>query len=340
MQALVYTGSQNLEIREVVDPEPGPGEAIVEVKRAGICGTDLLIYAGKFPRSKPPLIPGHEFSGKVVALGPRNGEDTGISVGDKVVIMPLLWCGRCPACQEGFNYLCHTLKLIGVDVDGGMARYVRVPTKNLLKISDKLTYEEAALVEPLAVAVHAVRKSGIRVGDHCLVLGGGPIGVLIGIVAKAAGAAAVFLSELRAQRRKIAEKLGLNVIDPAVCDVIEFVGKATGNRGVDVVYEVTGSAGAVAQALAAVKVRGTVMVVGLPKVEVSVDLRQVNFKEVRLEGSRVYPLRDFEIALSLLEDRCLEVAGVISRQVALNEAAAHFATLLTAPDVLKVLVAP
>lgn len=171
MQAIVYEGPDSLSVSERPRPSPEQGEFLVKVAYFGICGTDLLLWNGGLPRIEPPVIVGHEFCGTVEEGYPGHE----ISVGQKVAIEPLLNCGSCRACRAGHYHVCRNLRVIGVDVDGGAATYVAVPTACLHPLPSSLSLRTAVLTEPLSVAVHMVKRAGVQVGDEVLILGGGPL---------------------------------------------------------------------------------------------------------------------------------------------------------------------
>src|SRR5690606_38916289 len=193
------------------EPVPGAGEVLVEVAHVGVCGSDLLIWEGGLSRVRPPVVLGHEFCGTVVDA---NGAP-GVRAGDRVAVEPLLTCGRCHPCRNGAAHVCRALRLIGIDVDGAAARLVRVSADRLHRLPDGLPLRDAALTEPTSVAVHMVRRAGVSFGDTVAVLGGGPVGALVAIVARYAGAARVVVSEPNPARRAILAGLGMEVFDPS-----------------------------------------------------------------------------------------------------------------------------
>jgi threonine dehydrogenase-like Zn-dependent dehydrogenase len=176
MKAALYKDIKKVETGEIKKPEIKDKEALIKVKYAGICGTDIHIYKGLHPRATAPLVMSHEFSGIVEEIGTKRKD---IKMGDRVVINPLISCGNCFPCREGHPHICPNLNLVGIDQNGGFAEYTKVNSDKLFKIPDALPMDLAALMEPVAVAVHAVRKSKLSLGDKVAVIGGGPIGQLI-----------------------------------------------------------------------------------------------------------------------------------------------------------------
>jgi threonine dehydrogenase-like Zn-dependent dehydrogenase len=188
MQALVWAGETKVEVRDLPMPEPPSGWALVEVAYAGLCGTDLHICDNEHPRAKPGLVIGHELVGRLTS---PVGE---LPAGTPVFVNPLLWCGSCPSCKRGRYQTCYRLQLLGIDRDGGAAEAVAVPEDHLLPLPAGVDMRRAALVEPLSVAVRAVRRSGMRLGDRVHVLGAGPVGLLVASCARLGGASEVTIS--------------------------------------------------------------------------------------------------------------------------------------------------
>ncbi len=299
MQAGVYTGVENLKLQEWPKPELNPGEMLVKVRYAGICGTDMMIHAGKHPRVVPPRVLGHEIFGTVVET--RAAADSKVREGDRVAVFPLISCGRCAPCREGNAHVCEKLGLLGIDTDGGFAEYVKATPEQLIPVPPGVDDEQAALVEPLSVAVHVVRTSGFTAGDTALVTGAGPIGNLIAQVLRAVGARRVLVSEAKPFRRNLAEQMGFTVVNPLETKPVELVPRLTGDSFVDHVFEATGATAAYRDAVQSCKVRGHITFVGLPKLPPEVDVLNLVFKEIRTSGARVYTPKDFRVAISLLE---------------------------------------
>lgn len=337
MRAAVFCGVEDIQVREVAKPEIGAGEILVRVQYGGICGGDMSIYAGKHPRAKAPLVPGHEVIGRIEEIGSALRGDW--KEGMRVVLYPVIACGHCAPCREGNNYVCETLRVVGIDRDGGFAEYVKVEPDKLIPIPDSIGDEEAAVIEPLAVCVHAVENSAFRAGDTALVIGGGPIGNLLAQVLRASGAREVVVSEVKPYRRALAARLGFPVIDPSVESINEGLERIVGWRFVDTVFEATGFGGAYKDALQACKVRGHVSFVGIPKSIPEVDVLTIVFKEIFTSSARMYKVRDYMGAIALLSRRAINVAPLIER-MPLNEAPAGFHKMKAADTSLKVLLVP
>ncbi|AIJ21922.1 alcohol dehydrogenase catalytic domain-containing protein [Amycolatopsis methanolica] len=284
MRALRWHGRGDLRLDEVPEPpEPGPGEALVAVSYAGICGTDLhehshgpnLIREKPHPLTgfSPPVTLGHEFSGRVVALG---SPVPGVEPGTRVAVDPCLRCGSCRWCRHGEYHICAKGGSVGLASPGAFAPLVTVPTYGLVPVPDGVSDELAALAEPLAVGLHAVRRAGVRPGDNVLLLGAGPIGVAVLMALELAGAAGIYVSEPVPDRAKRAAELGATeVYDPAVTDVRREVFLRTGRIGPDVVVEATGRPELVELAVSAVRRGGRVVLAGISGGAASLPLKQI-----------------------------------------------------------------
>ncbi len=338
MKAGVYLGKENIQVQDWPEPKLEAGEVLVRVRYAGICGTDMLIHSGKHPRVVPPRVLGHEVFGSVAENSPAVAGAW--KPGTRVAIYPLISCGRCAPCAEGDAHVCEKLGLIGIDTDGGMAELVKARGDQLFALPDAVTDEQAALVEPLAVAVHVVRTSGFRPGDSTVVMGGGPIGNLIAQVLRASGARAVMIAEVKDFRRELAVRQGFSTFNPAVESARDAVKRLTGNPTADRVFEATGAAAAVREAVNVCKVRGEITWVGLPKTPPEVDVLRLVFKEIKTTGARVYRPADYPVAIALLARRAVDVEVLITDRMALNDVALGFERMHDADKSLKILFAP
>ena len=322
MKAISYQGRNLIEVVEKPTPHTTESGVLIKVTCAGICGTDLAIVAGKHPRATPPLVMGHEFAGTIADLSPD--APSHLQIGDRVTANPLVACGTCYVCQSGLPHVCRNLKLIGIDTDGAFSEYVLVQAGGVLKIPPRLSDVEGALIEPLAVCIHAARMSRLQIGDTVVVTGAGPIGVLMAMVAQAAGAAQVIVTEIAPARIALTRGLGFTVLNAADSNVVKQVMELTGGRGSDIVFEATGHPGVAPYLLELVKIRGQIVEVGIFKQPAPIDLRALNFHEVDLIGSRVYTAEDFERAVNLAANRRIDLKSVPVRLIPLEEAVAGF----------------
>jgi len=332
--AASYVGDRTVEVNPYTPSTPSSGEVRVRVSFVGLCGTDLHILHGSMDaRVQVPLTFGHEMSGVVesVGAGVQNWQ-----VGDAVTVMPLDWDGTCPACIAGHTHICQNLNFIGIDSPGALQTLWNVPADTLVRLPSDLALEVAALVEPVAVAVHDVRRSEVAAGDKAVVIGGGPIGLLIASVARQYGADVVLI-EPDQHRRGLIASLGITTLDPGATDQTDFVEEWTGHAGADVVFEVSGSAAAMRGATGLAKVRGTIVIVAIHPTPREIDLQRVFWRELRLLGARVYQRTDFEEAVRLLQAGVIDTDAVITAIVPLDRIPEAVAEL-EAGRAMKVLV--
>jgi 2-desacetyl-2-hydroxyethyl bacteriochlorophyllide A dehydrogenase len=333
--AVRYLSARTLDTAPAATAPPGPGEVELAPAYVGICGTDLHIFHGDMDaRVAAPAVLGHEMSGRITRVGP--GVE-GWAPGDAVSVMPLRWDDTCPACRSGHQHICQHLDFIGIDSPGAMQQRWTVPAATLIRLPDALPLDRAALVEPTAVAVHDVGRAGVREGEKVVVVGGGPVGVLIALVAQAAGAE-VRVVELNAHRRLLAQKLGLATWDPAAEDLPELVREWTGDAGADVAFEVSGAAGGVDTAVEVLGVRGRLCLVAIHPRPREVNLHRFFWRELTLVGARLYDRSDFEKAVALVADGTVPADRLISKVVPLTRAPAAFEALEGGGDVMKILV--
>jgi (R,R)-butanediol dehydrogenase / meso-butanediol dehydrogenase / diacetyl reductase len=334
MLTAAYTGSATIDVQEAEPAPPAAGEVRIRVAYVGLCGTDLHILHGNMDaRVKTPLVFGHEMSGTIESLG--DGV-TGWTVGDAVTVMPLDWDGTCPACLAGNQHICQNLDFIGIDSPGALQELWNVKTETLVALPAGLRLDHAALVEPVAVAVHDVRRAAISGGEKVVVIGGGPIGVLIATVARRFGAEVRVIELDPARRAQIAE-LGFATLDSRESDQVAWVEEWTGGAGADVVFEVSGAAPAVLGATDLVKVRGTLVVVAIHPTPREINLQRVFWRELSILGARVYQRQDFETAVELIRDGDIPADLLITRIVPLASTQAAFADL-EAGRAMKILV--
>ena len=333
MRAAFYEGPRKFATGTLPVPEPGAGEALLRMRRVGICGTDLHIFQGHLDHRVPRGgVTGHETFGQVV----RAPRDSGFSAGDRVVVEPLQFCGACRACRMGASYLCYSLKVLGVDVPGGLQEYWAVPTARLLHVPDTLDDDAAAVIEPLAVATHDVRRAGVKAGDTVLVFGGGPIGTLIAMVCRERGAR-VAVAEVNRFRIEMLQNLGLPTVGPDA-DVVKFANDWTGGIGVDIAFEVTGHPAAVRAVTDVVRVWGTVSIVAIHAEPMPVNLYQMFARELHMHGSRLYAREDWEEAIRLAATGAVNLGLLVSRRIPLERINEGMEEALKGGAVMKVLV--
>ncbi len=335
MQAAFYEGHEVITVGPCSPLTPGPGQVQIRVSHCGICGTDLHIFHGKMDhRVKFPQIVGHEMSGVITAVGDGAGP---WKPGDRVTVRPLDPCGNCPACANGHSHICMNLKFIGIDTPGAMQGLWTVPAHTLHRLPESLSFEHAAMIEPVAVACHDVRLGELKAGEFAVVLGGGPIGILIALVARATGAG-VLVSELNPFRLELARSLGLEAVDPRDVDLPALVNSRTGGAGADVVFEVTGAAPAVELMTKLPRVRGRMVMVAIHGQPAPIDLFKFFWRELKLIGARVYEPQDFERAIELAAAQSLPLDRLITKVVPLEGLAGAFRDMESGGAVMKILV--
>lgn len=334
MKAAIYRGPGCVEIAEKPIPQTASGEVLLQIRRVGVCGTDLLIFQGGMPeRAKPGRILGHEMV--AVIAGPENSG--GFQPGTRVVVEPTVACGHCQACRSGFTHVCENLRFLGIDADGALQEFWSVPEDRLHSIPETISDDHAALIEPLAVAVHDVRLAAIQPGETVAVIGGGPIGLMIALLARRAGARVILL-EMNAHRLTFAHGLGFQVGDVSLIDSRELIRDFTQGAGANVVFEVSGSAGAARLMTALAAVRGRLIAVGIQGRETSIDLFQIFYRELSLHGVRAYTREDFQEAIRLIASGEIDLAGFISRRFPMVEVQSALKLALSGAPVIKALI--
>ncbi|MGD8662835.1 MAG: alcohol dehydrogenase catalytic domain-containing protein [Desulfobacterales bacterium] len=309
MKAAYYTGNKTFAIESVQPIAPDEGEVQVRVAYCGICGTDLHVFHGAMDaRVGSHRVIGHEMSGKIAAIGEKVQD---LKIGDPVVIRPLAACGSCPACQRGHTHICQNLKFLGLDTDGAFQQSWTVPAHTIHKIPADLSIEHAALIEPVAVACHDVRRARLIAGEDTLVIGGGPIGMLIAMVAGHAGAR-VTVSEVNAHRLDLARSLGFATLDPKKVNVAEEIYAQTADKGADVIFEVSGTQAGVDTMTEAAATRCRIVMVAIHATKPTVDLFKFFWREIELFGARVYEAEDYEEAIKLVASGAIDCNSIIT----------------------------
>jgi 2-desacetyl-2-hydroxyethyl bacteriochlorophyllide A dehydrogenase len=333
MRALVYLGPRRMELQEAPDPVPGPGEVVFATHAAAICGSDLHGFREASPRRIPPLVMGHEAVGTIAAAG--EGVDPG-RVGERVVLKPLLACGGCEPCRGDRSNLCVNGRLVGRELTGAFAERFVVPADAAVSIGDGAPDDLATLTEPLANAVHVTGRS-VRPGDDVLVIGAGPIGVLMARMALERGARRVAATDPVAPRLTIAAAQG--AVPLAGDDPEGALRELTGGRGVDVVIDAAGFEETWALGLRVVRPGGRIEAVGLGQPGGWVDLFAIAGKEVRVTGSFAWTDEDFARAIATIGSGALDTSGWFTT-VPLADGQLAFEDLVDTTDRFKVVLVP
>ena len=333
--ATYYEGDKRIRVGDCQPVPPGPGEVQLKVSHCGICGTDLHIYHGAMDaRVSMPAVLGHEMSGTVHQLGAGVAE---FAVGEPVVVMPLAPCDACPACDAGHSHICHGLNFLGIDTPGAFQSYWTVPAYTLHKLPAGMSLKHGALIEPLAVACHDARLADVQPGDQVVVLGGGPIGMLVALVARHAGAD-VLVSEINPYRVDLANALGLEAVNPTETDLVKLVMQRTGNAGADIVFEVSGSQAGADIMTELLRTRGLAVIVAIFAQKPRIDLFRFFWRELRLKGVRVYESRDFADAIALAASGALPLDELITDIRPLSALKSGFEDMDRGGEVMKILL--
>jgi (R,R)-butanediol dehydrogenase/meso-butanediol dehydrogenase/diacetyl reductase len=341
VQAGLVRGRQRIELEEFPEPQPAPGKAVVQVAYCGICGTDVHAYRSGAPYN--PAICGHEWCGTVSAV--PAGLD--LKEGDRVAIGIAPPCGACRTCRHGDGAHCETAfaGMIGAGPlaapHGGFASAIAIEAARLYAVDDGIDDVQAALLEPATIALHAVRRTPIRLGDQVVVLGAGPIGLLVLQCARAAGAGSVVLVEPQPSRRRLGEALGANVtVDPAAEDAAERIRDLTGGLGADVVFECAGVPATIEAAVQLARRGGAVSLVGVPDAPSTIHGAGWLVREIRLVTSLGYQREEFALTQALVRDGRLALLPLHSATVGLSGMSEAFDRLSGSPDEVKILVDP
>lgn len=335
-----FLGNQCIETRPLVLPEPGEGQVLVKVSACGVCGTDVHIYHGGKGSAEvvPPVILGHEFSGHIVKLG---SGVTGLEEGQLITVDPNIYCGKCRPCRQGQKQMCHHMRAVGVNMDGGFADYCLVPYAQCVPVPEGTDPELAALAEPLACCLHGIDRVGIRPGENVLVIGGGTIGQIMLQLARLAGAAKVVLSEPVEIRRELAVRLGADAaIDPLHEDLPQRLSELLSRDGADVVIECVGNPRTSAQAIDAAAGCGRVMLFGVPNPDavLQTKMHPIFQKELTIMGSFVNP-DTHSRAVALLSSGQLKLKELITHRFPVSQLEEAI-KMQTGTQSIKVLVKP
>jgi 2-desacetyl-2-hydroxyethyl bacteriochlorophyllide A dehydrogenase len=336
MKAAVWYGGKEIRIENVPLPKIKDDGVLLKVKAVSICGSDVHAYRGVSKRRIPPLVMGHEFSGEIAEVGSKVKN---LNVGERVVVEPIVSCGTCRLCRLGRNNICEKLQLVGLHLSGAFSEYVSVPAKKCYPLPTTVSFEEASLVEPLAVAVHAVHLASLEKNEPIAIIGSGAIGLMTLQVAKYRGERKIVVLDTLDYRLALAQKLGatttINVTkeDPLQRIIME--------GGVDTVFEAVGHQETVQQGLAMVRTGGKVIVIGMLEAIMQLPMLDITVKEIDLQGSYGYTSDDFQQALKLIGQGKVDVKPLITHLLPLDDIKKGFEILSQgAEDVIKVVLRP
>lgn len=335
MKSLVYMGPEDVRLMDRPKPEIQNDEVLIKVKYCGICGSDMTMYSGNHTRLQPDTVLGHEFVGEVVEI--KTAKKTDLEIGDHVAVEPIIHCHNCFYCKTGRYNLCHDRGIYGCEVDGGFAEFVKAPLDKVIKLSKSCELKKMALIEPLAVAVSVVNKCELEVGDTAVVLGGGPIGLLVAQVIRYSGATSVIVSEINEYRLQKAREMGFVAVNPNEEDLKSRV-QGFNKFGADVVIDSVGHPSAIKTAFELVRRGGLINIVALYHDKVPVDLLQIVYSEIDLKGTFIYTYNDFRAAKDLLEKEIIDVEPFITAVYPLEDVVKAFERIYRGADGLKTLI--
>lgn len=317
MKAVYMEKPWNIEISDVQMPKPKEGEALLRVKSAGICGSDIGAFRGTNGLVSYPRIIGHEIAGEVISI-PENNKN-GIKPGDRVIVDPYLYCGHCYPCSIGRTNCCVDLKVLGVHVDGGMAEYFCHPADMLLKVPDDMPWDIIPLAEPLTIALHGIHRLNLKAGEHIAINGAGPIGLLAAMVALHYGAEPIMI-DLVKERLDFAKSLGVRyTINLREEDLVEKVSEYTNGRMAECVMEASGANSAIRATLDIVSHAGRIALTGWPKQETPIPTDMITRKEVDVRGART-SAGEFPEAIDLIYHQKVDARRILTKVIAIDEA--------------------
>lgn len=343
MKALMYIGDNDIRIIEMDKPQPAFGEVCIKVKAVSICGSDLSGYKGKNPMRVAPLVMGHEFAGDIVELG--EGVQN-LKVGMKVTANPHANCGQCQDCLAGRTHLCNFRRTTGTTMatgstHGAMAEYVCIAERLVILLPDEVSYDEAALIEPLAVTLRGAKKAGNIKGQCAVVIGAGPIGLLAIQCLKGLGAKAVIATDILDERLEMARKCGADiVVNSKKDDLLKKVKEITAGVGVDAVLDAVGIRESIQQAIEVIRNGGNIVCVGMASPVIEFDLKKLVCHEINLFGSYCY-IDEMKQAVDLLKNRQVIMKDLITTIAPLDKGPEVFANLASGnPGDIKVVLRP
>ncbi|GGE27210.1 dehydrogenase [Pullulanibacillus camelliae] len=312
MLQAIMTQPGTIEFREVPIPEVKSNQIKIKIKRIGVCGSDVHVNHGKHPYTSYPVVQGHEISAEVVEIG---SDVKHVAIGDKVTIQPQVVCGKCYPCTHGMYNDCEELKVMGFQTTGMASEYFVVDANKAIALPEGMSWEQGAFIEPLAVAVHAVRRAGDIKGKRVLVLGGGPIGNLVSQTAKAMGAEAVLISELSPYRLEVARRCGIKTVDAQNEDLLEAIYQHFGADKADYIFECIGINPTMKQAIDYARKGSTIVVVGVFADLGAINMGFVQDHELSLVGSAMYREEDYIKAIELVKEQRIEVDLLVTHRV-------------------------
>lgn len=336
MKAIKLIQPKEVVMVDLEKPVPAEGEALIRIITAGICGSDIGAFRGTNKLVSYPRVIGHELAGIIESVPADNPK--GFKVGDKVIVDPYLYCGKCYPCSIGRTNCCTSLKVLGVHVDGGMADYFCHPANMLVKMPEDMSWTDAAMVEPLTISLHGIHRGGLKAGEYCAIIGAGPIGILAGMAAEAYGAHAIMI-DLVQERLDFAKSVGIEyTINLTQESAEERVSEITGGVMAQLVMECSGANAAIRSTLDLVSHAGRITLTGWPKNETPLPTDAITRKEVDIRGART-SAGEFEEAIELVYTGKVDVKKILTKVIEMEEAPETIIDIEKNPgDYMKVVV--
>jgi len=312
LKQAVMAAPGQVDIVDVDLPKIGANQILVKVKNIGVCGSDIHVWHGKHPTTSYPVVQGHEVSAVITAVGSKVSN---LDIGNAVTVQPQVVCGKCYPCTHGMYNDCEVLKVMGFQTMGMASEYFAVDANKVLKLPQGMSFEHGAMIEPLAVAIHAIGRFGSVSGKNVMVIGGGPIGNLVAQSAKALGAAKVLISEISEFRLAIASKCNIPTVNPNNKKLYDAILQTFGSNGADVIFECIGSPHTIKEAVDIARKGSDIIIVGVVSEPCEVDFGFVQDHELRVTGSAMYRVEDFIEAIRLIDEGLVELDALITHRV-------------------------
>jgi L-iditol 2-dehydrogenase len=337
MKQAVMSAPGRIEFREIDKPVPRENQVLIDVKRIGVCGSDIHVWHGQHPYTSYPIVQGHEVSGVIAEVG---SPVEALSAGDRVTLMPQITCGECYMCLHGMYHICESLKVLGFQADGTAQDFFPIDADKVLKFPADVPLDQGAMIEPASVAVHAVSRGGDVRGKRVLVLGAGTIGNLVAQVARGSGASAVMVTDLQDYRLQKARECGVDyAINPLREDLEQAILRDFGPERADLILECVGAEDTITQAVQYARKGTTIVVVGVFGAKPQVDLGLVQDRELSLVGTLMYQQADYERAIRLLADGKLTLGPLVTHHFPFERYADAYRTIEEAKgNVMKVMI--
>ncbi len=338
MRAAVLKSWLNMEMCDIPMPVPAENEALIKIKLAGVCGSDMTVYRGKHMTATVPVVLGHEILGTIESL--PEGYEGKFKLGQRVLMNPIISCGHCSACKHGLPWVCENLKLLGIHVNGGYEEYCTVDVDKLVAVRDETPDDVAILGEPFAVGIHVMVNSKVQKGDKIFISGGATVGLYIAILAKAAGAERVIISEINEPRRQFVESMGIETINPNEVDAMDLMCEVTDGGGFDIVYDTSGAASCILQMPDLCRCGGKLLSLGLSGDAYQFIIGKVAFKEITLVGNRLYSQEDFEEGVRFVEDNWqeLHLDRMVTDRLPLSDAEKAVSMMINGDNICKIIL--